>query len=227
MNTPSLCRVCHRWPSEVICSDCRGRFAKEVRRCEGCALPLPACAHASPALCGHCLLHPGPLKACVAAVDYAYPWDSLIADLKFRDDPAIARHMVQLLFNSASSRDFVSTCDALIPMPLSGQRLRERGFNQAERIAHALNPDKLDRLSLLRVRHTRAQSDCSKAERLHNVRHAFAVEPKRLSKLRGQHLLLVDDVMTTGASLTQAALALLHAGARQVSAIVIARTPAP
>jgi ComF family protein len=109
-------------------------------------------------------------------------------------------------------------------MPLSLQRLRERGYNQAQRLAQALDPAKVQDTLLLRVRDTPAQHALARSERLHNLDGAFMVDPLRVNAVRDHHLLLVDDVMTSGASLTAAALALRQAGAATVSAVVLART---
>jgi ComF family protein len=170
-------------------------------------------------------LHPGPLSHCLAAVDYGYPWDRLITRLKFHEDTALAAQFAPLLHRLPHAQQLLQSCDALIPMPLSAQRLRERGFNQAGLLARSLSPGKIRHDILLRVLHTRAQSECTLAERMNNVRHAFAVQPGQQSQAQDRHFVLVDDVMTTGASLTHAAQVLLQAGARQVSAIVLARTP--
>ncbi len=109
-------------------------------------------------------------------------------------------------------------------MPLSVQRLRERGFNQALEIARRLAPAKTDAHTLLRIRDTAPQRSLDRAGRLLNVRGAFAVEPSRAARVVGRHVLLVDDVMTSGASLHAAAAALRQAGAVRVSALVLART---
>ena len=114
--------------------------------------------------------------------------------------------------------------DLVVPMPLARERLAERGYNQALLLARHLAPDKTDATLLLRTRHTAAQSALTRAERLQNVQGAFAVEPLRAHELRGRRVVLVDDVMTTGASLRAAASALRLAGAAHITALVFART---
>jgi ComF family protein len=109
-------------------------------------------------------------------------------------------------------------------MPLSAQRLAERGFNQALLLAKALNPHKTQALTLLKLRHTARQSSLKRSERLLNLAGALAVSPLRAASLRGQHVLLVDDVMTSGASLNTAAQVLKQAGVQSVKALVFART---
>jgi predicted amidophosphoribosyltransferase len=109
-------------------------------------------------------------------------------------------------------------------MPLSSQRLRERGFNQAFELARHLAPDKADALTLQRATDSAHQVGAERDARFDNVRDAFWVDPSRLAFVRGQHIVLVDDVMTTGASLFEAARTLRAAGATHITAVVFART---
>ena len=115
-------------------------------------------------------------------------------------------------------------CDIVLPMPLAPGRLRERGFNQALELARRMAPAKTDARLLLRTRETPAQSGLARADRLLNLRDAFAVEPLRAEKAREKRIVLVDDVMTSGASLFAAAEALRLAGAAHITAVVLART---
>jgi ComF family protein len=117
--------------------------------------------------------------------------------------------------------------DLVLPMPLSRQRLAERGFNQALLLARALAPQKTNARILLKVRHTMAQTALDRKERLGNVKGAFAVEPLRSALVQGKRIVLVDDVMTSGASLFSAAQAVRQAGAAVITALVLARTDEP
>jgi predicted amidophosphoribosyltransferase len=103
-------------------------------------------------------------------------------------------------------------------------RLRERGFNQALELARHLAPQKTHAHTLLRRGHGAHQVGASRPDRLDHVREAFWVEPERISALRGQRVVLVDDVMTTGASIYEAARALRAAGAAHITGLVLART---
>ena len=109
-------------------------------------------------------------------------------------------------------------------MPLSRERLAQRGFNQAHELARRLAPGKADARLALRVRDTASQADLDHGSRQANVRRAFALEPARAAAVRGQAVLLVDDVMTTGASLFALAQVFRDAGAAGVAAVVFART---
>jgi ComF family protein len=167
------------------------------------------------------------LARIVAAVDYGFPWDRVVAGLKFHRRLDGATPLAQLLLGALPSAPAV---DLVLPMPLAPQRLRERGYNQAWEIARRVaRPLRLpaDAHALLRVRDTAHQMDLPEAERAANVRGAFLVEPARAARLRGRHIALVDDVATTGATAEAAAQALRAAGAAEVSLWVAARTPAP
>ena len=109
---------------------------------------------------------------------------------------------------------------------LSAQRLQERGFNQAQLLARALSPTKIDSGLLLRIRDTAHQTGLDRAMRMRNLRGAFAVEPLRADVLRGKRVVLVDDVMTSGASLHTAAAVLRQAGVAHITGMVVARTEA-
>jgi ComF family protein len=235
---PSQCAVCRAWGMQRVCAGCVGRFAIAKSRCLTCALPLPGGA----ARCGVCVRHGSVLDACYAAVDYDYPWDSLLAKLKFDGgqnsggvtgaDPAIARSMAHIMRQHTELMQALAQAHWIIPVPLSANRLRERGFNQAVQISKQLltaQSTPMARLRtdlLLRTRDTPPQMGLGRAERQRNMLHAFAVEPALASQVQGARLALVDDVTTTTATLCAAAAALRSAGAAQVVAIVFARTPA-
>lgn len=217
---PSQCSVCHAWPSQRICNACVARFAQPTARCQRCALHVPA----GVAVCGACLRKPPSFDACLAAVDYAFPWADVLADFKFRADPGLARTLSVVLRSTPWVEPAIEAADRLLPVPLSSDRLHARGFNQSALLAHHLAAHKADPHTLLRLHATEAQSSLPRAQRLRNLHGAFAVEPARAAALRGQHVLLLDDVMTTGATAHAATLALREAGVAQVTVVVLART---
>lgn len=177
--------------------------------------------------CGGCLREPPPLDACHAAVHYAYPWSALIAQYKFQHQPGWAMALAGLLHATPGVADALGQAGLVLPMPLAPRRLAQRGFNQALQIARRLAPAKAEAALLLRLRETAPQAALPRKERLANVRGAFAVEPARAAELHGRRVVLVDDVMTSGASLFAAAFALRAAGAAHVTAVVVARTDEP
>ena len=217
---PSRCAICRQWPAEPVCETCIARFAQPKPRCLACALPVPA----GVLRCGPCLQHPPPWSQCLCAVDYVWPWRGLVSRFKFREQPGWDRQLAWLMRSAAWVEDTLHEADRVLPMPLSRERLAERGYNQSWLLARQLAPERADATLLLRIRHTPPQRTLPRSERLTNLQGAFAVDPLRTREVRGRRLVLVDDVMTSGASLRAATQVLLQAGAAQVSTLVLART---
>ena len=219
---PSRCAICRSWPQAPLCESCISRFAPPRHRCRTCALPLPGAAQR----CGACLTESPPLDQCLTATAYSWPWNQLIADFKFHQSAGWAGPLATLMASSTGAEDALDAADWVLPIPLSAQRLSERGYNQALLLARQLSPQKTDAGLLLRTRHTLAQRTLPRAERLSNLAGAFAVDPLRTHQIRGKRIVLIDDVMTSGASLHTAAQALRQAGAAHICALVLARTEA-
>ncbi len=212
--------MCGAWPARPLCDACVVQFVQPLDRCSTCALPLPA----GPRTCGACLREPPPLDACFAAVSYTYPWSGLVARFKFSGEPGWAQALAERMARIPGLDAELERADLLLPMPLAPRRLSERGFNQALLLARQLARDKVESQLLLRLRETGSQTALDRRARQANVGGAFGVEPLRAEEVRGKAVLLVDDVMTSGASLHGAAKALRQAGAARVSAVVLART---
>ena len=217
---PSRCAICQSWPHAPLCEACISRFAQPQHRCRCCALPL----HISAKRCGSCLRSPPPLDQCLTASSYEWPWLDLIARFKFHEQAGWAGSLATLMLSAPGAEDAVDAADWVLPIPLSAQRMAERGYNQSWLLARQISPRKADAHLLLRTRDTPSQRTLPRAERLANLVGAFAVEPLRASQLRGKNVLLIDDVMTSGASLHTAAQVLRQTGAAKVSALVLART---
>lgn len=219
---PSQCRVCHAWPSQTLCLHCVASFAPVTPRCERCALPVAGGVR----VCGACLRTPPPLDQCLTALPYAWPWAAVVSQFKFHGEPGLAAPLAQLLRAAPGVAQALANADLIVPLPLSAERLAERGYNPAQLLAqHAAPraaPIRLD--LLLRTRHRLAQHELPRAQRLRNVRGAYAVDPLQAAALAQRRVLLVDDVMTTGASLYEAARAVRSAGAAHIAAVVLART---
>ncbi|MFD0882005.1 ComF family protein [Variovorax dokdonensis] len=180
------------------------------------------------ACCDQCLRQPPPLDRVVACCDYTWPWPEHIGRFKFQGEPGLATSIASLMRSTPWAEALLESAQVVLPMPLAPGRLRERGFNQALELARRLAPpSRLDAHLLVRVRETPAQSQLDRKARLANLQGAFAVAPKHANRLKGAQVLLVDDVMTSGASLHAAALTLRAAGAESVSALVFARTELP
>jgi ComF family protein len=183
-------------------------------------MPVPAAVRQ----CGACLKAPPPLDACLAAVSYAFPWSDLISRFKFREHTGLAVSFAVLLRSTPWVEPALDAADLVLPMPLATARLQQRGFNQAQLLVKQLAADKLDSRLLLRIKDTAPQSLLTRAQRLGGLHDAFAVDPLQASRLRAKRVVLVDDVMTSGASLFATARVLRAAGAAHITGIVIART---
>jgi len=239
----SPCEVCRSWAAGSLCEPCLQRFAPPRLRCSGCALPLaqPTSADAVPGAplprCGPCLREPPPWSRAASALDYGFPWDRLIADFKFRRRPELAGALAGLLAQAVRDAPRAAAVDAalppvalVLPVPLSRQRLVERGFNQAWELARRVARElglPADAQTLVRVVDTPHLPGLARDERLAGLRGAFMVEPRRRAAVAGRHLALVDDVLTSGATAVQACDTLLRAGAASVQLWTLARTPAP
>lgn len=198
-----------------LCRACHTILPWQGPACLRCALPLP-----SPGTCGACLQHPPPLTETHAVFDYAFPLDRLLPRLKFHRDFASGRVLAQAMAAHCAQ---LSQPDALLPLPLHRERLRRRGYDQAleltRPLAQSLNLPLATGL-LERSKSTSAQSRLDADARKRNLRGAFRVIP---GATLPAHIVLVDDVMTTGATLDAAARVLLAAGVKRVDAWVCAR----
>ncbi len=223
---PARCLVC-REPGQSrhdLCPACRASLPWNPLACARCAIPLPggSLVSSTDPVCGKCLQRPPPLQATCAPFVYAAPLDHLLPRFKFHRDLAAGRLLAQLMLESLAQAE---RPDALVPIPLHRTRLRARGYDQALELAKPLSRAlRIPLLHdvLLRTRATAPQSRLDAAQRRDNLRKAFAVDPRIVLPA---HVVLVDDVMTTGATLHAAATALRRAGVARVDAWVCARVP--
>lgn len=224
---PNRCAVCRTDTAGIgagICAACRARHAPPRARCMRCAIGVPA----GVLTCGACLRAPPSWQRAIAACDYGYPWDRLLAAFKFHAALDLAPALADLLAARIEDGEASAAAEVLLPVPLAPARLRERGYNQAavlaSRLGRRLSVPSAPR-ALLRLRDTPHQIALPREQRAANMRGAFAVEPLALGALRGRRVALVDDVMTTGATLGALAEVLHQAGCAEVQCWVVARTP--
>ncbi|MEO6564499.1 MAG: ComF family protein [Casimicrobiaceae bacterium] len=213
---PQRCVLCVAASgAQLLCDPCARTLPPLPPHCPQCALPTAAGSH-----CGRCLTHPPAFVATRCAFAYAYPIVVLVHALKYGGRTAHAAIFAEALAALPALRP-----DCLVPLPLSTARQRERGYNQAAEIARHLG--RLLGLPVVeairRTRDTAPQATLPLTQRQANVRAAFAVTPV----LSGARIAIVDDVMTTGATLDAAARAARAAGARTVEAWIGARTLPP
>ena len=215
---PWRCLVCgESGTGRDLCAACCEALPRNRSACARCGLPMAV----PEAACGDCLKNPPPFAATRAALVYAFPLDRLLLRFKFHGDLAAGRLLSQLFCESLGDRELPQ---ALLPVPLHGSRLRERGYDQALELAKFIarrTGVPLHRKFLQRVRGTARQSELGLSARQRNLRGAFAVAGDALPK----HVALVDDVMTTGATLRECAQTLLRSGVERVDVWVIARAP--
>ena len=221
---PLRCLLCGSTGSDGrdLCAGCSRDFARNEPCCPRCALPLETPAP----LCGECLEREPPFAAAWVPFRYAHPLDLLEARFKFRGDLAAGRVLAELMIERARVEAPVRPA-AIVAVPLHVSRLRERGYNQAlelaKPLARALDIP-IERDLLVRRRATPAQTGFDAVARRRNLRGAFAVADGRSLP---RHVALVDDVMTTGATLRECAHALRSAGVVRVDAWALARAPQP
>lgn len=214
--TEQDCFLCGCTASQAVCAQCVAAMPPlPPARCPQCALPT-----LESTLCGRCLSSPPYYDATIAALAYGDPLDQALQAFKYRHALGLGPFLAELLDAAIGPTIAV---DLLVPMPLARERLAERGFNQALELARpiaARRQIRLDAQIVKRTRDTPPQMALPWKERARNIKGAFACT----TPLDGLHVAVVDDVMTTGATLDELARALKRAGAATVSNWVVART---
>jgi ComF family protein len=184
-------------------------------------------------VCHHCWLALPPQASTVAAVSFDFPWAGLLTHFKTPAGLGLAQPLAALttravLTHHGNPPRSQLPIDWVLPMPASPQRLRARGYNPAWELTRRIAPALALPTSchvLLRLVDAAPQRGLSRDDRLHNLHGTVGVASQHAHRVQGQRVALVDDVMTTGASMHEATRALLAAGADEVHAWVVARTP--
>ena len=225
---PEACQLCataRATPAEgFVCADCRDqvRFV-EPPFCDRCGLPYPG-AITTTFECSNCRdaeFHFRSARSAVVARDQIL---DVIHRYKYSRALWFELFLAELLVRQAAPELAKESWDLIVPVPLHPTKEREREFNQAERLAHRLSAATripVNNRLVKRVLPTRTQTRLNRAERIANVRHAFAMRPGQ--RLDGQRLVLVDDVLTTGATTSACAGVLMRAGASEVCVWTVAR----
>lgn len=214
-----ICMLCDE-PGGIIpnlCDACARELPSVRDPCVACGASAPPHVH----LCGECVARHPPVDRTICAVAYASPVDHLIGRLKFRRDLRVVPTLAGLLRRAVAGE---SDVDWLVPVPITPARLRKRGFNQALEIARVLSRDRGARIAGGAYRRHRAETPQSSlpssAARRANVEGAFETRTGI-----GSHIAIVDDVVTTGATVNALARCLKAAGAARVDVWAVARTP--
>ncbi len=200
------------------CPDCWGkRILYNENICQKCGKPLP-----KKAVCSDCKTSPSPINRIRSLGEYNGVLRSLILALKYQRDIGLAEMLLPDLAQVLSCTQFVFDC--IVPVPLNKIRQRERGYNQVviwgKLLSEFLRVPMIPH-ALIRTKNTVSQVTLSADKRIQNVRNAFSVQPEYV---RGKNVLLLDDVITTGATLTECANQLKQGGAEQIFALTIARS---
>lgn len=214
---PQRCLLCGAASGNFpLCADCHSGLPRHAMPiCSVCALPTPMGG-----VCDTCLQHPPAFDATRAAFTYSFPLDALLKTLKYSGQLIVTDIVADELATMLAT---TPPPDLLIPMPLHPTRLQQRGFNQAMEISRrltklsgcTLSPD-----SVIRIRHSEPQASLPLAQRAKNVQGVFAVT----QDLSGKSVAILDDIMTSGASLNELAKTLKKAGVVRVECWVAART---
>jgi ComF family protein len=218
---PQRCELCAGHSgTDLVCQACTRDLPRIGDACPVCALPA-----LGGVICGSCLAHPPPFDATIAAYAYAFPVDRLVQAFKYQGRLGLADWCAGAIV-VARGRVPAPAPAHVVALPLAAERQRERGFNQAAEIARGVASRIGAALIHTGVRRTRAtapQTALPWTERATNIRGAFACA----IDLNGIHIAVVDDVMTTGATLAEFARTLKAAGATRVENWVVARTLPP
>jgi len=220
---PSRCILCQKTLNQAIeiCPDCYRSLPHNESCCPACALPLPDELR-NAVICGRCVRQ-------APAFDYAYSlfrYESsvigLVHQLKFGERISHARSIGEMLYSTLCQSG--ESPDCLLPVPLHDSRLRQRGFNQSLEISRVIAKKSgiaVEYDAVVRHRSTSAQTGLDAKQRKKNIKGAFSV----INKLDYEHVLIVDDVMTTGATVNELARLLKKNGVMRVGVMTIARAP--
>jgi ComF family protein len=226
---PSHCLYCEKIINKdsLFCGDCwlKLQFITDPK-CKICSYPFEIeISHMSP-LCSKCLIKKPSYDKSIVIFRYNPFIKKIIGDLKYRDKNFLAKKFAKILHEKIRSE--IATYDLIVAVPLHQKRLRKRKFNQAVLLCRELlkffpkknfYPD-----FLIRVKNTKPQVELRKKEREKNLKRAFLVNKKYRDEVMGKKILLVDDVMTTGATLENCAKELKRRGAKEVVSLVVAKT---
>ncbi len=226
---PSHCLYCDRIISKnsLFCNNCwpKLRFITEPN-CKICSYPFEIEITNIQPLCAACLSKKPSFDKSITIFRYNYVIKKIIRDLKYYNQTFIAKKVAKILANKIKNQ--LDEYDALIALPLHQKRLRKRGYNQSHLICKELSkifPQLIFHHDLIfRVKNTESQSLLRKKQRNKNLKRAFLVNKKYREFVKGKRMLLLDDVITTGATLENCAKELKRRKAKEITVITIAKT---
>ncbi|MBI2369738.1 MAG: ComF family protein [Deltaproteobacteria bacterium] len=231
---PSPCLVCDRYTGEppgeggggIVCGGCLAGFRRITEPwCLACGEPFAGEKGVSH-ICGACERRPPPFHRARSLFAYEGPVLAAVHRFKYRRLTALAEPLGRLMADALPTLLETDPTTVLVPVPLHRRRLRQRTFNQALLLARAISHRlklPVEYRALARTRWTRPQVGLSLPERRSNVQGAFTVPPHRRQRVEGRHVLLIDDLSTSGSTGSACAAALVAGGARQVDCFTLAR----
>ncbi|MDQ7799331.1 MAG: ComF family protein [Candidatus Edwardsbacteria bacterium] len=224
---PPFCSHCHRRTSEgLVGGICRGCWSLVKKwqdgQCQRCGQPVAEAG----SLCRHCLIPEWSCSDIKTIGPFEAPLSEAVHRLKYSDAKSVSRRLGAMMADIAASEEKYKKADMVLAVPLHNARKRERGYNQAQLLADQLGkvlkiPAHHD--IIFRARHTRSQTTLNKEERLRNVEGIFKV--KSPEKIRDKTIILIDDVLTTGATIGSCGQSLMKAGAKRILAMTAAAAP--
>ena len=219
---PPHCPICQKqiMDNHAVCGECFGKLSFiSGAVCEKCGRPLP---YKEAKICANCLKKSPLYHRALSVLKYNESSKTLILPFKHADAIELTPLLVQWMDKQGQS--LISNCDCILPVPLHITRLFKRKYNQsallAKRLAKIYHKSYLPSV-LIRVKHTESQGHMNSKQRQKNVKNAFKIQ--KADKIKDKNVLLIDDVMTTGATVNECTKVLLKAGAKQVDVLTLAR----
>lgn len=227
---PSRCLSCGKQVSEqgLVCAECWSDLTFITKpHCPSCSLPYPFEIEKN-MLCVYCASKTYAFDRALSVLHYNDMSRKIVLKFKQSDKTFMAPYLANLMYQTGHS--LIKEADLLVPIPLHRSKLFSRKFNQAALLSYALSalsgtPTAPD--LLLRHKKTQSQGEKSRKDRFANVKNAFSLNEAQFTKsdLKGKNILLIDDVFTTGATLSSCAHVLKKAGAKSVKALTLCRVP--
>ncbi len=230
---PRNCHICSRIINgqanafdKYICTNCFADMKKtSMTSCQLCGTSLDKNTAHTRVLCAYCEKHPPDYQKFISCYQYEGAARKLIHEFKYKDRPYLAKTIIKLITNCLSeyTRDTFKMIDYLTAIPLHPARLREREFNQSQLIAQELSQQIQKPLihALKKIKHTKSQTALNRIERFLNLKDSFAFNEKTCVK--NKNILIIDDVVTTSATVREAASLLKKSGARNISVLTFAK----
>ena len=219
---PPHCPICGKqiWDHHAVCGECFGKLHFiSGAICQKCGKPLP---YKEAQVCASCLKKPPIYNRAISILKYNETSKALILPFKHADNIELTPLLSQWM--SRKGKDLILECDCIIPVPLHITRLFKRKYNQSALLAKSLSKIyKKEYLPsvLVRSKRTESQGHMSSTQRKQNIKNAFKIQ--NADRIKGKKVLLIDDVMTTGATINECTKVLLKAGAKSVSILTLAR----